>query len=303
TLSWITYPIISFIFVIGRLIVAMDSIDPIIEDIRQRALKSCDALELATSTLTSLPHFMAGSFNDSISNSVNLTIRGFARTLDLAIQALNGIIIFFIDMYKSTYRCLLELAVRSSISAVSEAVTFLQGFSNTALAGIKSSIDSLINGFNSKLNDIRSALSKVGGIFNLPEIPTITIPEADTLNSFTLPTTGIVGGLDALNATIPTMDDIENRLNNLISIPFNELRVVINNVTADLKFNSTILPNNIKFCEKSLDLSVLDDIKSDLKRAAWIGLSILFVLCALLILINGFYIMISHKRFMKKIDN
>jgi hypothetical protein len=285
----------------------MDSIDPIIEDIRQRAYKSCDALELATSSLISLPHFMAGTFNDSITDTINLTIRGFVRTLDLGIQALNGIIVFFINMYKSTFRCLLELAVRGSISAVSEAVIFLQGFSNNALAGIKTAIDNSIAGINSTLEGVRSALSKVGGLLDLPEIPTIAIPEAEELNKVTLPTTGIVNGLDTLNATIPTMDEIENKLTNLISIPFNELRVVINNSMSDLKFNSTVLPipamNNIKFCENNLDLSVLDDIKNDLKRAAWIGLSILFALSVILILANAFYIWISHKRFMHKVDS
>lgn len=284
----------------------MNSIDPIIEDIRQRVNKSCDALELATSSLISLPHFMAGPFNDSISDTINSTIRGFVRTLDFGIQALNGIIVFFIDLYKSTFRCLLELAVRGSISAVSEAVIFLQGFSNNALAGIKTAIDNSIAGINSSLEGVRSALSNVGGLLNLPEIPTVSIPAAEELNQITFPTTGIVNGLDTLNATIPSMDEIENRLTNLISIPFNELRILINNSMSDIKFNSTILPvpamNNIKFCENNLNLEVLDDIKNDLKRTAWIGLSILFALSILLILANAFYTWISHKRFMNKVD-
>ncbi|GBC34268.1 uncharacterized protein OCT59_018895 [Rhizophagus irregularis] len=307
SLAWITYPIISFIFVIGRLFIAMNSIDPIIEDIRQRVNKSCDALELATSSLISLPHFMAGPFNDSITDTINSTIRGFVRTLDLGIQALNGIIVFFINLYKSTFRCLLELAVRGSISAVSEAVIFLQGFSNNALAGIKTAIDNSIAGINSSLEGVRNALSNVGGLLNLPEIPTVSIPAAEDLNKVTFPTTGIVNGLDTLNASIPSMDEIENRLTNLISIPFNELRVIINNSMSDIKFNSSILPvppmgNNIKFCENNLNLEVLDNIKNDLKRTAWIGLSILFALSILLILANIFYIWISHKRFMNKVD-
>jgi hypothetical protein len=285
----------------------MDSIDPIIDDIREKAVKSCDALEIATSSLISLPHFMAGPFNDSISDAINLTIRGFARALDLAIQAVNGIIVFFINMYKSTYRCLFELAVRGSISAVAESVVFLQGFSNKALSEIKTAIDASVASFNSRLEDVRRALSGAGKVFGLPEIPTLAIPEADRLNNFVLPTTGIVGGLDALNSSIPTMDEIENKLTNLISIPFNELRVLVKNTTDELRFNSTILPvppmNSIKFCDKNIDLSFLDNIKSDLRRAALIGISILLALCALLILANAFYIWISHKRFIHKVDN
>ncbi|PKY40865.1 hypothetical protein RhiirA4_496343 [Rhizophagus irregularis] len=249
SLAWITYPIISFIFVIGRLFIAMNSIDPIIEDIRQRVNKSCDALELATSSLISLPHFMAGPFNDSISDTINSTIRGFVRTLDLGIQALNGIIVFFINLYKSTFRCLLELAVRGSISAVSEAVIFLQGFSNNALAGIKTSIDNSIAGINSSLEGVRNALSNVGGLLNLPEIPTVSIPAAEDLNKVTFPTTGIVNGLDTLNASIPSMDEIENRLTNLISIPFNELRVIINNSMTNSNINKNSIIDIIKFSE------------------------------------------------------
>ena len=284
----------------------MNSIDPIVEDIRQRAIKSCDALELATSTVTSLPHFMAGTFNSATAESINLTIKGFARTIDLSIQALNGILVFFINMYKSTYRCLLELAVRGSISALKEGVIFLQDFSTKRLGEIKSSIDSSITDFNSALDNVRNAIPDIPGV-GKPEIPTLSISAANNLSTFALPTTDIVKGLDALDAGIPTMDEIEKKLTDLVSIPFNELRVVVGNATRDLRFNSAILPvpekNNVKFCEENLDLQVLDDIKDDLRRTAWIGLSILLVLCILTILANAFYTWVSHKRFINRVNN
>ncbi|CAG8690771.1 31660_t:CDS:2, partial [Racocetra persica] len=152
SLAWITYPIIALLFITLRLIIAMSSIQPLVDEVKEKALKSCNSLELATSTLISLPHFMADGFNRATVDSVNLSIKGASKALDFGILALEGIIVWMIHFYKSTFKCLLELAINGSISSVAEAVKVLQAFSTTQLTNIKTGIDKDISSVNAALN-------------------------------------------------------------------------------------------------------------------------------------------------------
>ncbi|CAG8730530.1 11988_t:CDS:2, partial [Racocetra fulgida] len=202
----------------------MNSIQPLVDEVKEKALKSCDSLELATSTLISLPHFMADGFNRATVDSINLSIKGASKTLDFGILALE----------------------------VAEAVKVLQAFSTTQLTNIKTGIDKDISSVNAALNSVRSAISTAGSLFGNINVPTVTIPSADALNSFLLPTSNNVAGLDALSQNIPTIADIETKLDNLVTIPFEQLRKLVQSTMSNLTFNQTILPvpppNNLKFC-------------------------------------------------------
>ncbi|CAG8500513.1 19929_t:CDS:2 [Cetraspora pellucida] len=302
SLAWITYPIIALLFITLRLIIAMSSIQPLVDEVKDKALKSCNSLELATSTLISLPHFMADGFNRATVDSVNLSIKGASKALDFGILALEGIIVWIIHLYKSTFKCLLELVINGSLSSIAEAVRVLQAFSTTQLTNIKTGIDKDISSVNAALNSVRTAISTAGSLIGGINVPTVTIPSADALNSFQLPTSNNVAGLDALSQNIPTIADIETKLDNIVTIPFEQLRILVQSTMSNLTFNQTVLPvpppNNLKFCANSLDLSVLDQLSHDLIKAATIGIVIIFIIGLLMILINAFYILISYKRFM-----
>ncbi|CAG8612202.1 2971_t:CDS:2 [Ambispora leptoticha] len=304
--AWIAYPIISLFFIAFRLLSAMSSINPLVDDIKQTALRTCDALEVATSTMTSLPHYMAGGFNRATVEGVNLTIQGAARILDLAILALEGIIIWIIDTFRDTYRCLLVFAIRGSIAAVTDAVNILAQFTNGKLHDLKSELDQQVSSANSALDNVRKAIQGVGSLANINvNVPTISIPAENDLSNFAFPS-DLGQGLDKLNTSLPTMDDIEQKLNDLVSLPFNDLRTVIKNSMSNINFNDSVLPvpqpNKVTFCANNLDLTIIDNIAHDLIKAAYIGLIILLIIGLLLIAANAVYIWFSHRRFMIHVD-
>ncbi|CAG8558138.1 23776_t:CDS:2, partial [Gigaspora rosea] len=306
SLAWITYPIIALFFIILRLIIAMGSIQPLVDKVKEKALSSCNSLELATSTLVSLPHFTADGFNRATIDSINLSIKGVSKTLDFGILALEGIIVWIIHVYRGTLKCLLEFAINGSISSVAEAIKALQAFSTTQLTNIKSGIDNDISSANAALNSVRNAISTAGSLIGGINVPNIAIPSADALNSFQLPSSNNVAGLDALSQNIPTIADIETTLDNIVTIPFEQLRTLIQSTMSNLTFNQELLPvppsNNLKFCASSLDLSVLDQLSHDLVKAATIGIVIIFLIGLIMILFNAFYIWFSYKRFMIHIN-
>ena len=132
----------------------MKSIEPVVEEVKEKALRTCDALEVATSTVSSLPHFMAGGFNRVTVEGINFTIQGFAKTLDVLIIAVEGIIVWLIHTFQFTYRCLLSFAFRGSTTVLSESVRVLGDFLNGKLGEIKTKLDGDINGINSSLDQI-----------------------------------------------------------------------------------------------------------------------------------------------------
>ncbi|CAG8439141.1 9993_t:CDS:2 [Ambispora gerdemannii] len=303
--AWIAYPIISLFFIAFRLLSAMSSINPLVDDVKQTALRSCDALEVATSTMTSLPHYMAGGFNRATIASINFTIKSTVRTLDLAILALEGIILWIIDNFRGTYRCLLEFAIRGSMAVVTDAVNTLTQFTNGKLNDLKNELDKQVSSVNSNLDDARKAIQGIGSFTKINvNLPTISIPATNDLSNFKFPDLG--QGLEKLNTSLPTMDVIDKKLDDLVSVPFDNLRKLIKDSTSNMNFNDSVLPvpqtNQVAFCANNLDLTIIDNIARDLIKAAHIGLIILVIIGLLLIAANAVYIWFSHRRFMIHVD-
>jgi hypothetical protein len=133
----------------------------------------------------------------------------------------------------------------------------------------------------------------VDGFNSIPLVPDVTapqftVPSADQLARIQIPT-DFENSLRALNSTIPTLDDIRNKLDQVLSIPFNLLKKEINDtfLNAQQSFVATPLPvpnaSNVTFCHQ-MDLSVIDDLSNDIAGLARVGLLILVGVILVLII-------------------
>ena len=131
------------------------------------------------------------------------------------------------------------------------------------------------------------------GFNSIPLVPDVTapqftIPSADQLTRIQIPT-DFENSLKALNNTLPTLDDIRNKLDQVLGIPFNLLKKEINDtfINAQKSFVATPLPvpdaSNVTFCDQ-MDLSVIDDLSNDIAGLARIGLFILVGVILILII-------------------
>ncbi|CAG8740417.1 8974_t:CDS:1 [Funneliformis caledonium] len=276
-----------------RLCLTIKSIGPLVEFAKNKAISSCSALELTASAVVSLPHIMAGGLNRATVDSVNLAIKGLEKTIDLSIVAIEGIIVWLIHVYKRTYLCLLEFAVRGSIGVLSESVKVLGESANEMISGIKSGLDNEISGISSTLDDLRNSIGAIG--VNIPTINLSTEP----LANFQLPTTNIVEGIDALNENLPTMDEIETKISALASVPFNELRGIVKDAVSNIQFNQSVLPtppkNQVKFCADNLNLDIFDEVSNELIKGVYIGIGILITIILLMIVFNMVIIWLKNK--------
>lgn len=132
------------------------------------------------------------------------------------LTALEGIIEFIIDIYKSTFLCFLELAVRATLGVLIQATESFNSFVTSSLNSLRTGIQNDIASANNVIQGAVSAVNKVIPSFlNLQiSVPQFDIPSLNALQNVTLPTT-IQDGLTQLNTSIPTLDDIRDGLDQL----------------------------------------------------------------------------------------
>ncbi|TFK26511.1 hypothetical protein FA15DRAFT_755009 [Coprinopsis marcescibilis] len=283
SLTWLAYPILSLVFVAFRLQAALASSQDAIANAKQNLLSSCLAAERAATSTASMPRYMALAANEQFADAVNASLNAARSALVFSLTAMEGIINFLIDLYRSVFLCLLELIVRSGIQIMLSAVQELNNVVQNAAAGIRVALDTVFGGLESFINSIRTAAS----VFNI-DIPAFDRPDISGLDNISLPLE-FEEGIRRLNDTIPSVSTIKDKIEDIISRPFELVKAEINTTFSEISFNSATLPvpeqNRVSFCSE-LDLSVVDDVGNEIVKSAKIGVAILIVLALVLIGLN-----------------
>ena len=124
------------------------------------------------------------------------------------------------------------------------------------------------------------------------DIPEFSIPSLSSLENVTIPT-GFQDSLIKLNQTIPTLSELKEKMNDIIEIPFEKLKVEINETRIEMaaSFNSSILPVpslsslsasksnelNSELCG-DLDTSLIDDTAKALHKLSNVAIGLMFLL-------------------------
>jgi len=127
-------------------------------------------------------------------------------------------------------------------------------------------------------------------------IPEFSIPALDSLENVTIPTS-FEDSLIRLNSSLPTLNDLRDKINNIIEIPFEALKKEINETRIEMaaSFNSSILPVpslsqlsatkddelNQELCS-DLDTSLIDDTANALHKLSNMALGLMFLLLFLI---------------------
>ncbi|KAF8070095.1 plasma membrane fusion protein PRM1 [Lyophyllum atratum] len=287
SLTWLAYPILSLAFVAFRLQLSLASAEDAVASAKNNLLASCKAAEKAATTASSMPRYLALASNEQFADLVNGSLNAARATLVLALTMMEGIINFIIDLYRSTLLCFLELVVRGGLSILISAVNELNDLVKTVTNGLRTSIQSDIQSANTVITKAIDAINKVNpfGDITVPQIP---VPNLDSLANISLPPT-FQQALTNLNNSLPTVDDLKNKIESIIDQPFELLKKDINDTFGAISFNSSVLPvpqqNLLTFCD-DMDLSVVDDVGHDLIKTAKIGTIILILLALLLVGLN-----------------
>ena len=229
SLTWLAYPILSLIFVAFRLQLSMTSLENSILSVKSDILSSCKAAEHAATAAASMPRYMALATNEQFADAVNGSLHAARVALVLSLTAMEAIINFIIDTYRSTFFCFLELVVTgglavliSAVQGVSLPVSFVYRLLiisqiNTVLqsvtSSLRTSIQSDIASANSVIQNAINGINKVNPFGNI-NAPQIAVPSLDALQNVTLPAS-FQDALTSLNASIPSVADLKGALESM----------------------------------------------------------------------------------------
>lgn len=275
---WINRWTILLLLVLVRLLFAIASTDSSLVSARREALSACTQVENIGSSLASMPHYMSKGVNEMTASGIEKGVSGLMTMMEMSVTGVEEIILFVIHMMTQTYLCLITLAVSGSLHAAVEVGTAINKQLNQTIDEVT---DDLGNAVKSVTDGINSIMDKIN--FNLVgfDKPTIDLDsQIAKLKALETPPE-MQQNLQKLNASIPTFAEVQNFTDNIIRLPFEEVKKLIKGMNT-FEFDRELLPvpqkEALNFCSEG---NAINDFFDDLIKLAYnarkIALGVLIV--------------------------
>ncbi|EFR03870.1 hypothetical protein MGYG_06869 [Nannizzia gypsea CBS 118893] len=252
---WINKWTILILLVLVRLLIAVSSLDHNMASAEREALSACTSVESMGSAMASMPHYMSMGVNELTASGVEKAVNGLMSMLSLVVTGVEEIVLFIIHVLTSTYLCLITLVVRGSLHVALKIIEDTTEFLNKTLHEIGSGISKGVDGFQKEVNEFIKGINTVTSLFgDNNKIPSLDISgEVNKLNDLKLPSS-INDGLDKINSSIPTFDEVQEMADTVIRKPFQLVKKLINETVVDYHFDRTLFPvperEVLDFCTK-----------------------------------------------------
>lgn len=117
------------------------------------------------------------------------------------------------------------------------------------MASLRNQLQSAVSGANTALDSAVEVINRIPGVdINAPDFN----PDLNFLNNVTIPDT-FLKSLQSFNDSLPTLDELKERMNSVIEIPFEALRREITtnlgNVTVDRDAFPVPEKETLAFCQ------------------------------------------------------
>lgn len=272
--TWINRWTILLLLVLVRTLFAIASLDDNLGSARREALSMCTSVENVGSAMASMPHYMSQGVNSLTAKGITRAVNGLMEGLILVISGVEEIVLFVIHLMTSTYLCLITLAVSGSLHVAVSVAEDVGNFLNSTIQDVGKELGDVAGDFQSAMNSFMSDLNKVTSLLtgNSAKPPTIDLSsEISKLDSLQLPT-GYDQGLEKLNASIPTFDQVQNFTDNIIRLPFEEVKKLLNASLPKYHMNDTLFPvpakEQLTFCSDNNGINEFFDSLVNIERIA-----------------------------------
>jgi len=288
--------------VLVRLLFAIASSNESLASARREALSACTQVENIGSSMASMPHYMAQGVNEMTASGVEKAVDGLMSMLEMSVTGVEEIILFVIHMMTSTYLCLITLAVRGSLGAAVEVGTEMA-------KALNKTIDEVTDGIGDATKSVTDAINSIfDKIDNVPFVPGMDRPqinlddEINKLKALEAPPK-IQEGLQKLNASIPTFEEVQNFTDNIIRMPFEEVKKLIRGMDK-FEFDREMLPvpqkEKLNFCSEGNAINnFFDDLIQMVNASKKTALGVLIV-AAIIIMIPIAWIELRRYRTMEQ---
>lgn len=251
---WINRWTILLLLVLVRTLFAIASLDDNLATAKKQAMSACTSVEHVGSTLASMPHYLSDGVNILTADGIEKAIHGLIASLLLTVTGLEELILFVINMLTSTYVCLITFAVGGSLHIAIDVAEDVGGYLNSTVKDVGHDLSGAVADFQTLLGKFLTDVDKIGSVLSGKTLtpPTINLQGSiNKLNSLQLPA-NYDHDLSKLNASIPTFAQVQNFTNNAISIPFEELKKLLNASLGTYTANHSIFPvpqkKQLSFC-------------------------------------------------------
>ncbi|TAQ90090.1 hypothetical protein B7494_g1604 [Chlorociboria aeruginascens] len=280
---WINRWTILISLVICRVLLTVKDLNYDLADAKSEANSACTSVENAGSAMASMPHYLSEGVNALAADGVTKAVEGLMDMLLLTVTGVEEIVLFVINMMTSTYVCLITLAISGSLQVAIQMIEDVGNFMNSTIKSLTGDISSDLTKFQSGLNSFLSDLD-IGGLFgNSKSPPTVDLSsQINSLNNIQIDPTKMDADLTKLNSSIPTFAQVQNFTNSVISLPFEEVKKLINESLPAYTFDKSVFPvadkQTLTFCS---DNPAIDDFFDGLAKAVITARLIFIVVLAI----------------------
>ncbi|BAE58195.1 plasma membrane fusion protein prm1 [Aspergillus flavus] len=251
---WLNRWTILLLLVLARVLIAATGMQSDMDSAKREAQSACTSVETMGSAMASMPHYLSRGVNELTASGVEAAVNGLISMLLLTITGVEALIIFFIKVMYQTYLCLFTMVVRGSTQAALGVIQDTTEFLNKTVQTVGEDIGKAVETFESGLNKFLSGINKVASAFG-GEVPTLNISKnIDELKDIHLPGS-INDTIDKINSSIPTFDEVDKFVTDVLKFPFEEVKSLINGSLGNYTFDRSALPvpakEQLTFCDEN----------------------------------------------------
>jgi HAMP domain-containing protein len=285
---WINKWTILLLLVLARVLLGIKDLDRDIASAKAEALSACTSVENVGSAMASMPHYLSQGVNALAADGVTKAVHGLMDMLLMIVTGVEAMVVFIINMYISTYVCLIQLVISGSLQAAITMIEDVGTFMNKSIGSITSEITSDVSSFQSSLNSFLSGIGTITGAFGGSKTPpTLDLTShLSALNSIQVDPTTMDGDLENLYNHVPTFQQVQNFTNNLIELPFEEIKTLINESIPVYTFDKSVFPvadkQALTFCSDNNGVNEFFDGLTDIAHLARTIFIIVIIILAVL---------------------
>lgn len=242
---WINRWTVLLLLIVVRLLLAIKDINHSIGSAKTEALSACTSVENVGSAMASMPHYLSQGVNALAADGITKAVRGLMDMVLLTVTGVEEIILFWINMMTSTYVCLITLVVGGSLHVAIDMIEKVGDFMNKTIGDLTGELSKDAAGFQTSLNGFLDKLGSVPAIFGgKPATP----PKIDLssgiakLNNIKIDTDVMDAELTKLNASIPDFAQVHKFTDDVIRLPFEEIKKLINQSLPAYNFDKSVFP-------------------------------------------------------------
>ncbi|WWC63812.1 uncharacterized protein I303_106417 [Kwoniella dejecticola CBS 10117] len=265
-LTFLSPCLLPIILTIAHMINNRQSTASMAASLKQSMFAACGGLAKGAASIQTMPRYLAMQTNEEVIRATQASILAIGSMLMDAVTIIEVVVGFIVDTYRSMLLCTIELAVRGTLEIVIGAVEVITDGITTSLNRIREEIQSDIAGANNLIQSAVSGINHVTSLVNVNlSVPEFSIPSLDFLANVTVPIT-FEDSLIKLNATLPTLAELKDKMNAILEVPFEALKKEINETRLEIaaSFNSSLLPVPSLSSLSSLSANKANDLQNDL---------------------------------------